>query len=120
MKVKSPIIDSNGKVYESIRELCRLKGVKKTCIIRSLGKRGYYEFEGLRYCRLSDHHEEKTQQQIEQDEQYENYLSAKKDDFAYYKFDSECLKAGDKYAISLFSDSHIEDTVRPDSVLCLH
>ena len=54
------------------------------------------------------------------DQEYQNYLSAKKTNFEYFKFDSQCLKTGEKYAIALFSDAHIEETVHKESVLGLN
>ena len=45
------IKDSKGNTYESVRELCRAKGIKKTNILRSVAKRGYYDFDGVRYSK---------------------------------------------------------------------
>jgi hypothetical protein len=65
--------------------------------------------------------EVKTNKELEEaDVEYQNYLSAKKNNFEYYKFDSKCLESGEKYAVALFSDAHIEETVLPDSVLGLN
>jgi hypothetical protein len=124
------VIDSKGNVYDSIRCLCREKKFPKTSFLRNINKRGFYISDGVKYFILnemeigSDIVKEATPIEKENiataDQEYQNYLSAKKNNFEYFKFDSQCLKTGEKYAIALFSDAHIEETVHKESVLGLN
>lgn len=114
------IKDSKGNKYASIRELAKIVH-KRRCTISKALKKGIFENEGVRYWFDDAQHDAVNAQNEEVlDVEYENYKSAKLENFHYYKFDSKCLKSGDKYAIALFSDAHIEETVSKASVLGLN
>ena len=56
----------------------------------------------------------------EVDEEYEAWKSVRGTEFKLYKIDRPEDKKGYRYAIALFSDAHLEESVDPDSVLGLN
>ena len=109
------IIGSDGNVFRSITELAKVVHKRRNTISGFL-KQGSFEHDGVKY-----HYEEEGDKEDNKvDEEYENYKSAKKNDFEFYKFGEDSIKSGDKFVIALFSDAHIEETVNKDSVLGLN
>lgn len=118
---------SNEQIYPSIREYCRQTGAPKTTILRYFKecennnkertwRNNKYEVKEYIEPKISG--EDKSKEPI--DPEYENYKKCRNLDFYHYEFDTDTKPGGDRYAIALFSDAHIEETVEPESVLHLN
>ena len=121
------LVDQNGKIYESIREFCRLNKVSRSHFWEKFKKNGFYEHiqKGLKAFECSDNDEcakilPQPTANVVVDEEYENFKATRKADFNYYKIEPKKRNRGERYAIALFSDAHIEETVESDSVLGLN
>lgn len=65
--------------------------------------------------------DKKEQKEIQKKQaEFEEYQSLKSTDFSYHKIDNIFNKESARYAIALFSDVHLEETVESDSVLGLN
>ena len=135
--VSNVIIDSNGKEYSSVRKLAKELGVSKTTILKKL-RQGYpYRKDGIIYCLESSINapiipskkinelteEQKEIVKIVNSSDYKEFIKSKEVSelpFEKYNFDVKVKGGGSKYAIALFSDAHIEETVDPCSVLGLN
>ena len=123
-----PIIGSDGTRYKSIRLLAKMISSDRDTIVKYLKKNGFfkkngvcYRFEDKSYTHIPDENLNPQQpEQKEIDPEYEEFLKAKEIQaapFERYEFRMSRKKAGSRYAIALFSDAHIEETVKPESVL---
>lgn len=119
-------IDNNGNTYNSIREFCKKLGVARSYAYDCIEKKGYYlnQGKGIIVKIIEDTQSDDTPIQLEAkveiDEEYENYKSVRKVEFNYYEIPKSDHEEGDRYAIALFSDLHIEETVEAHSVLGLN
>jgi hypothetical protein len=124
--VSNRIADENGTEYKSIRSLAVSIGVNKGTIIRSLKKGEPFVYKGHTY-RLADVKyvgEQGTEPQATPCEEvlspeYQEFLESKNIKelpFESYGIQVKTRESGSKYAIALFSDAHIEETVEPATV----
>lgn len=117
------VIDSNGSIYESINEFARVNHIGRRYAQDQFRNNGYYENKS-RNIRAWKYHPEgasaDAQRQVEVDQEYENYKATRSAEFNYYKIDVTKHKEGERYAIALFSDAHIEETIDPANVLGLN
>lgn len=120
--------DSKGGFYASMREFAEKNNVCRNTLMEKLRNASHYTYpngltvykaDDLKSCYHDDDvecvDEEQEQQQATRDVEYENYMSAKT-----MAFDNYEIKynggGGKKYAIALFSDAHVEETVDKESV----
>lgn len=134
------VIDNFGDVYSSVREFCRKKQCARAHVVEQLKKRReYYNFKkGIAIKPVVDG-EETTLPTLppppplkkkkpstppaplaEVDEEYEAFKAVRGTDFKFYTIEAPSDKKGYRYAIALFSDAHIEESVDADSVLGLN
>lgn len=128
--VANKIVDEKGKVYESLRDLAKKLGVVRPTVSYNLKKYGVWEHDGIKYYMVNPQLAEDGAPQVvfkprADEDEYQEYLKTKNEiknvrdltfdtyDFSFKKKDN----VGDRYAIALFSDAHIEETVKPESVL---
>ena len=121
------LVDENGKVYESLRELEREIGVQHSVIGVKLKKDGYFKFNGVTYYAVNTRpvvaENKKEEEPVISNEEKADFEEFKKMKdvrnlgFTTYKFNYTPKKQGSRYAVALFSDAHIEETVIPSSVL---
>ena len=119
------VIDNEGKVYSSIREFCRQCKCSKSHILEQFKSKGVYFNKSknitlLPYKGSGVKVGEKQDVKTEIDQEYENFKAVRGTDFKYYKIEPKNNNRGNRYAIALFSDAHIEETVESDSVLGLN
>ena len=148
--VCNPVVDENGNLYKSIAELSRKINVWAGGITKAFNNMGYYDKDGIKYFLLDNTNtgvyipdnsvniNETAQSPIivkvreereerEDEEEYRKYLKRKNQieeveslPFESYEFKFEDKEEGKKYAVALFSDVHIEETVNPQSVMSLN
>lgn len=124
------LVDENGKTYESLRQLEREIGVQHSVIGVKLRRDGYFKFNGITYYAVNTRpvvaETKKTDEPTISNEEKADFEEFKKMkdvknlDFAAYEFHYTPKKQGSRYAVALFSDAHIEETVAPASVLNLN
>lgn len=126
--VSNRIVDENGNSYKSIRTLAETIGVSKGRISSILKKGVPYVHKGHTY-RLADVKyiapavEANNTISEEMLPEYQEFLENKQVrglPFESFDIKVKTRKSGSQYAIALFSDAHIEETVEPESVLCLN
>ena len=145
--VCNPVVDEKGKLYKSIAELARKLNVWAGGITKSFNNTGYYVKDNIKYFLLNNSTDtayvpdnsvnvgETVQQPIivtvkeerEDEEEYQEYRRQKSQieevealPFESYEFKFDEKDEGEKYAVALFSDAHIEETVNPQSVMSLN
>lgn len=120
------LVDENGNIYESLRQLESKIGVQHSVIGKKLKKDGYFKFNGVTYYAVNTRpvvqaeKEEKPAIPVEEQADFEEFKKMKDVrnlGFTTYKFNYTVKKQGSRYAVALFSDAHIEETVNPSSVL---
>jgi len=121
------LVDENGKVYESLRQLEKEIGVQHSTIGVKLKRDGYFKFNGITYYAVNTRpvvaEEKKVEESVISNEEKADFEEFKKMKdvrnlgFTTYKFNYTPKKHGSRYAVALFSDAHIEETVIPSSVL---
>lgn len=121
------LVDENGKVYESLRQLEKEIGVQHSTIGVKLKRDGYFKFNGITYYAVNTRpvvaetkKEEETVLSTEEKADFEEFKKMKEVrnlGFTTYKFNYSPKQPGSRYAVALFSDAHIEETVVPSSVL---
>lgn len=121
------LIDENGKVYESLRQLEKEIGVQHSTIGVKLKKDGYFKFNGITYYAVNTRPVVAESQKEEEPvisneekadfEEFKKMKDVKNLGFTTYNFKYTPKKSGSRYAVALFSDAHIEETVNPASVL---
>ena len=118
------LIDKKGVIYNSIHEFARKTRVSRRYVHTMLSKKGYYENKtrGI----IANKYDEggggtllPTPATVV-DEEYENFKAARQTEYKIFKIDKPETSDGFRYAIALFSDAHIDETVNPDSVLGLN
>lgn len=143
--VSNKVYDENGKEFKSIRQLAKYLNVGKDNIIRKFKNGEAYKYNGhtyLLYTMLKDddatkpvyatdttastisHLEEYNKlEEIINSSDYKEFIESKNVSelpFEKYDFDVTTKKGHSKYAIALFSDAHIEETVDQCTVLGLN
>lgn len=145
--VCNPVVDEKGNLYKSIAELSRKINVWAGGITKAFNNKGYFEKDGIKYFlannsndgiyvpSISENLDGTVQQPIivkvkeerEDEEEYQEYLRQKSQigeiealPFESYEFKFNEKIEGEKYAVALFSDAHIEETVNPQSVMSLN
>ena len=120
----SRIVGSDGSEYESIRKLARAIHRDRNRIADLLKTNGYYKNDGITYTFKSPIPESgkysPNNVPLIDEEDYENFKKMKDvESLPFEKFEFKLKKKieGSKYAIALFSDAHIEETVTASSVL---
>lgn len=112
------VIDNNGKIYESINAFIRHYKLGRGFVQSQFKTNGFYENQsrGIKAWK----YEPKEEVKADIDQEYENYKATRFAEFNYYKIDAKTHKEGERYAIALFSDAHIEETVDTSNVLGLN
>ena len=119
------VIGTDGSEYKSLREFCKEKHISRKTVKKQLNNTGYYSKDGVTYstepkgltgkCKTTD-----FCVSPEMSEEYQKFLAYKEIEsapFEKYEFKFKKEKLGNRYAVALFSDAHIEETVTPESVL---
>lgn len=131
--VPNRIVDSNGQTYVSIRQLAKAIGANRDKIRKSINSKGYFEKDGVVYSLEDAKIDKKTEKgksekdvkvitvekPREDEAEYQEFLKAKEVEsqpFQIYNFAPISTKKGHRYAVALFSDAHIEEVVKPESV----
>ena len=108
------VIDQDGRIYDSIRAFCRERGCARSHVIEQLRKNAVY-FNKAKDIVIGPYEEQTETQTI--DEEYEAFKAIRQSDFKLFEIEKPKNLSGIRYAISLFSDVHIEETVKRESVL---
>lgn len=112
------VIDEKGRRYESLRDAFLRIGGYAPCGAK------YRDLEREGKVRLGDHTlTREDYKDMFNNEEYNEFLECKKTgsvEFRSYDFDFPRKDSGYKYAIALFSDAHIEEVVKSESVLGLN
>ncbi len=129
--VANKVYDNDGHVYKSVRQLSSKIGVAKSTILNKFRKGEPFKYNGNTYMLVgvpvnTENVENEAPQfnvPTEYQEDYEQFLKTKDVEnlpfvVSDFKFSSHDL--GHRYAVALFSDAHIEETVTRDSVLGLN
>lgn len=141
--VSNKVYDENGKEFKSIRQLAKYLNVNKEGIIKKFKKGENYKHNGHIYSlnnkrldeeiiipdiqestndtHLNNHYNEI--EEIINSNEYKEFIESKNISelpFEKYEFNVNTQKGHSNYAIALFSDAHIEETVTSDSVLGLN
>jgi len=128
--VSNKIVDEYGNIYNSIRQLAKHLHADRNKISYDINTYGEYVNDGVTY-KLFDgemvsqeptqaRQRKLTREEIEEQkelEQFRQYKEVKNLQFEVY--DIKPIKgysAGYRYAVALFSDAHIEETVKPEAV----
>ena len=111
------LVDENGKVYESLRQLEKGIGVQHSTIGVKLKRDGYFKFNGITYYAVNTRpvvtEEKKVDEPVISNEEKADFEEFKKMKdvrnlgFTTYKFNYTPKKQGSRYAVALFSDAHI-------------
>lgn len=121
------IVDDNGNIFNSIRQLAKHIHVNRNIVSATINKHGEYLHDGTSY-RLAhgdmiiDGPSKKSlnkeiSDQERELEEFRQYKAVK--DLEFEVYDMKPIKgytAGYRYAVTLFSDAHIEETVKPETV----
>lgn len=110
------VIDQNGIIYDSIREFCRQRQCARSHVKEQLRDKGVYRNKSKNITITC--YDENENSNIA--EEFEHYKANRSTTFNYYKIDAKKHKEGERYAIALFSDAHIEETVDESNVLGLN
>lgn len=120
------VIDQNGTVFDSIRKAAQHYGLDHTSVSKSL-KEGHVYQDWNRTCQLSYHCPEppapsldpETVQEFNREEisAFLESRSASEVPFVRQTYRLQRAEEGVKYAVALFSDAHIEETVVASTVL---
>lgn len=131
------LIDKKGVIYDSIHDFARKTNVSRRYVQTLLKKNGFYENKarGITALPYIDDMTGSSPVTITTtgvtdivnvpsvrvvDEEYENFKAARQTEYKIFKIDKPETSDGFRYAIALFSDAHIDETVNPDSVLGLN
>jgi len=126
--VPNRLVDSEGNVYGSIRQLAKAIHVCRERITSQINRQGYFKHSGVVYtpidvqintAAVQQNQPVTVQPPREDEDEYQEFLKAKQvqqQPFQVYKFKQFTHKKGHRYAVALFSDAHIEETVKPESV----
>ena len=127
--VRSVIVGSDGSEYPSIRKLSKHIHKNRDGIADTLKLNGFYKYNGVTYTfknpipKQTPAEESGKNSEMEaliNDPEFQNFKKFKDVEslpFEKFEFKAKNRVAGRRYAIALFSDVHIEETVTADSVL---
>lgn len=131
--VSNEIVNELGQKFPSIRKLAEALHISKKRISNKLRAGepfvygGHtYTLSGVNYIgfeNVNENTETNEQTPVEYSQDYKDFLNAKKVSelpFEKYEFKFNKRKAGTRYAVALFSDAHIEETVKSASVMGLN
>ena len=131
--VSNEIVNELGQKFPSIRKLAEALHISKKRISNKLRAGepfvygGHtYTLSGVNYVGFDNVNENTAtneQTPVEYSQDYKDFLNAKKVSelpFEKYEFKFNKRKAGTRYAVALFSDAHIEETVKSASVMGLN
>lgn len=144
--VCNPVVDEKGNLYKSIAELSRKINVWAGGITKAFNNMGYYVKDGIKYFLVNNSNDNiyvpdnsvnineiqqpiivKVKEEREDEKEYQEYLKQKNKveeievlPFESFEFKFDEIDEGEKYAVALFSDAHIEETVNPQSVMSLN
>ena len=131
--VSNEIVNELGQKFPSIRKLAEALHISKKRISNKLRAGepfvygGHtYTLSGVNYIgfeNVNENTETNEQTPVEYSQDYKDFLNAKKVSelpFEKYEFKFNKRKAGTRYAVALFSDAHIEETVKSASVTGLN
>ena len=131
--VSNEIVNELGQKFPSIRKLAEALHISKKRISNKLRAGepfvygGHtYTLSGVNYVgfnNVNENTETNEQTPVEYSQDYKDFLNAKKVSelpFEKYEFKFNKRKTGVRYAIALFSDAHIEETVKSASVMGLN
>ena len=131
--VSNEIVNELGQKFPSIRKLAEALHISKKRISNKLRAGepfvygGHtYTLSGVKYIafeNVNENTETNEQTPVEYSQDYKDFLNAKKVSelpFEKYEFKFNKRKAGTRYAVALFSDAHIEETVKSASVMGLN
>ena len=129
------VYSDSGETYVSVNALARALGTDKSKILRRFKKGKAFVYNGVTYspgafAKLKDTtgeiqvpKEDSAVNPVEYTEEYKQFLETKNAGelpFEKYDFKFSRPRQGNRYAVALFSDAHIEETVTKDSVLGLN
>ncbi len=140
LKASAPnaVYSDSGETYVSVNALARALGTDKSKILRRFRKGKAFVYNGVTYSpegfsklgnppiievENKESEEPAAANPVEYTEEYKQFLEARSVEglpFEKYDFKFSQLKQGNRYAVALFSDAHIEETVTKDSVLGLN
>ena len=131
--VSNEIVNELGQKFPSIRKLAEALHISKKRISNKLRAGepfvygGHtYTLSGVNYVgfeNVNENAETNEQTPVEYSQDYKDFLNAKKVSelpFEKYEFKFNKRKTGVRYAVALFSDAHIEETVKSASVMGLN
>lgn len=131
--VSNEIVNELGQKFPSIRKLAEALHISKKRISSKLRAGepfvygGHtYTLSGVNYVgfdNVNENTETEEQTPVEYSQDYKDFLNAKKVSelpFEKYEFKFNKRKTGTRYAVALFSDAHIEETVKSASVMGLN
>ena len=131
--VSNEIVNELGQKFPSIRKLAEALHISKKRISNKLRAGepfvygGHtYTLSGVNYIgfeNVNENTETNEQTPVEYSQDYKDFLNAKKVSelpFEKYEFKFNKRKTGVRYAVALFSDAHIEETVKSASVMGLN
>jgi len=134
LSVSNKIVDNNGNIYNSIRQLSKHIHVARETISFALNTTGEFSHNGNLYKlakgdmimepskpQQPEQKEKKlTKAELQEQQEFENFKTFKEiQGLEFEIYDMKPIKgyeAGYRYAVALFSDAHIEETVRPEHV----
>lgn len=125
--VSNIVVDENGNRFNSIRSLAKFLNVDRDAISRKFKKGNPYQRNGHTYT-LENNNFVNTNEVVNQvppeyAKEYSEFLESRKVTdlkFNSYNFKFNKKKSGTRYAVALFSDAHIEETVTSASVMGLN
>lgn len=135
--VSNEIVNEMGQKYPSIRKLVEALGInsgfERSRISKKLNSGNPFVYRGHTYTlsrvnyigfdNVKENTEINENTPIEYSQEYKDFLNAKKvTELPFEKFDFKFNKrsSGTRYAVALFSDAHIEETVTSASVMGLN
>lgn len=117
------VIDESGNIYGSLSQLANVLGVHHSTISTWIKRYGWYQHDNIKYF-LADEDQtsdssidQMSNTERQEFEEFKRMKDVQNLDFAVYDFKYTPKKTGSRYAVALFSDAHIEETVLPASVL---
>ena len=125
------LIDNHGNIFPSVRSLYKTLGIPKKQIFQSLKTQGFFKYNNTTYFLKNpipvvvdnnsttvknDTINTVTKEEILEFQEFRKSKEVKKLPFVTYKFEPSTKECGMRYAVALFSDAHIEETVIPSSI----
>lgn len=115
--MEKKVIDNNGKVYDSVTHFASVFGIPRTTVSSRINRNKVFSVGDITITFYEGAEPKNNEANEEVDQEYENYRNARKQDFNLYRIEAPRRERKLRYAVALFSDAHIEETVEPLSVL---